>query len=472
VALLLVIYLVRPAKSEASLTFRVLFAGVENGQYPNGTRFTPSDIVSTAVLQEVYNRNTLQELLPFERFKSSFAVIESNPALGRLHREYQERLGARGLSAVDRKQLEDEYESRVRSLRSGEFTLVAALGKGTQRWPETLAGKVAVDVLDVWAEQSRGRGVFRFDLSVFSENILPTATQSEDYLILTDRLRLTLQRVLRNISALSLVPSARLARVGPEAVSLGEMEAEITDTLRYRLGMIEGAIASFGFYRNRPIAEAYINEQLFRLQLQASELQSRARAIEEAHTTYASGRAANPNSDSRNSTIANPLGGGNPGNPMITQLGDSFLDRIMELSTRGSDNVFRQTLLKEIVELGHEMAALETERKIYERKLELLRSEVTPSQSREEAGKWLNEQIAQVINDLRSALRNLQLLHLEISQRQLQPSNIFTVEAGLKERTVSPISMTKMAALLLAGWLIYVGLCVVLLTWRVIMGRP
>ena len=80
VAVLLVVYVLRPSYQEASMPFRLLFTGVDKGLYPDGTEFSPADLVATPVLEKVYERNGLTRYLPFDRFKSALAVIDNNPA--------------------------------------------------------------------------------------------------------------------------------------------------------------------------------------------------------------------------------------------------------------------------------------------------------------------------------------------------------------------------------------------------------
>ena len=92
-ALFLVAFLLRPSHQAATLGVRLLFTGVENGQYPNGMRFSPQDIVATSVLQQVYNQNHLESFIKFDDFKSSFSVLENNEAIERLRREYEAQIG-------------------------------------------------------------------------------------------------------------------------------------------------------------------------------------------------------------------------------------------------------------------------------------------------------------------------------------------------------------------------------------------
>ena len=65
-AILAAVFVMRPTTQESTVVFRLLFKGAEKGYYPNGMRFTPADIISTPVLEEVYRRDHLEKFLPFE----------------------------------------------------------------------------------------------------------------------------------------------------------------------------------------------------------------------------------------------------------------------------------------------------------------------------------------------------------------------------------------------------------------------
>jgi len=86
----LAVIVMRPTQPISALTLRLLFYGVERGEYPNGIRFTPADIVATPVLDEVYHRDQLQKYVRFDDFKNAWTVINNNPALDQLRREYED----------------------------------------------------------------------------------------------------------------------------------------------------------------------------------------------------------------------------------------------------------------------------------------------------------------------------------------------------------------------------------------------
>ena len=471
-AIFAAVYALRPSQQEATLLFRVLFNGAEKGQYPNGVRFTPSDIVATPVLEEVYQHNDLSKLLPFEDFKSAFSVTDSNPALERLRREYQDRLNARLITQVERSKLEDDYQSKFRATQNGTFTLVALLGRRSLTvWPRPLIGKVMNDILNVWTEKSRAQGVFKFDLNVYSENILSDVINSQDdYIILVDRLRVTINRILKNLSDLSAIPGAQLVRVGEQQVSIGELQASLVDDLKFRDSKIEAAVYAFSFYRSRSLSTAYVNEQLFKLQLEARAEQSRLKVLDDALGSYSTGRAASAHAEPGSAAAQAGMGG----TTVMPQLGDAFLNRVMEMSQQNTDISFRQNLARQSIDIGQGTVDIDSERQVYERMLAALNEtqQKGDESERSEMRKWVEQQFTQLIASLKDTLKKVQLLHEEISQRSLQPSMIYTIVEPLYVQRVSLVSARTTVLLVGFAWCVYVGAIMVGTAWRGMNRRP
>lgn len=67
-------------ESVTSEKMKLNFKGAELGQYPNGTKFTPTDVISSKVLTAVYSRNMLSKHgVSLEAFLSSINVYAWDP---------------------------------------------------------------------------------------------------------------------------------------------------------------------------------------------------------------------------------------------------------------------------------------------------------------------------------------------------------------------------------------------------------
>ena len=453
VAVLGVVYTVLPHQQQSTVVFRLLFKGAEKGLYPNGTQFTPSDVVTTAVLEEVYQRNGLEKFCKFEDFKSAVVVINRNPDIQRLQREYAPKLEDRKLLVVERQKLEAEYYNRMQAIRNGEFTLMLQQDGALLKWPGTLAGKVIEDVLIVWLDQSRSRGVFKFDFNVYSANLLQEITETNsDYILLLDRLRITISRVLGNLQSLGQIPGSQLVRVGDKQVSLGELEANLRDNLRFDMREINSMIYSFGLFREPVLTKAYLNEQLFRLEIEREELQSRNKGMQQVVVDYSAGRTGGQTSTSGSNT------GSTSG--LMPQLSDGFLDRILDLSGQSTDIFFRQDISRQIIGNEKGMFELESERQLYQRSLDALQKGGAFA-SPVNIKVVVDTRIANLMGRLKSTLENISLLHVVLSTRNLQPSLAYTIVEPLQQERVSLMSLKVIGAELFLGICAYMGLVMV-----------
>jgi hypothetical protein len=448
------VYFFRPSQRQAELAFRLTFTGLEQGSYPNKTRFSPADIVSLPVLEEVYNRRQLKEQVTFADFRDSFAVLGHNPALTNLRLEYRPRLAQTGLTQVERIKLEDDYEARIAALRGGEFVLVLKPNApGQLRW---VSRELAEEVLKVWLEQAREQGAFRFDLDVYSRNILADlGAYRDDYLVTIDRMRVTITRVLANIERLDTVHGAALVRAGPRNISIDELQARLRDDLKYKLSLIEGPIYGLGLFRSRNLAEDYIGRQLFRLGQETAALRIRSTAMDRALADYAA------NWVTATAGTAGAVPGTGAATAFMPQISESFLNRMLDLPTQRSDVAFRQNLARQALALGEQMAELGNETQVYENMRRQLNGSTPELETkREPMQAWVDRQLAAMTENLGLALDDIQALYGEVSRRSLEPPNVYAITEGFHWVRISALGIGQIAVVLAMVWILYAGFTV------------
>ena len=456
VGLLAVVFFLRPTQLQAELEFRLLFTGAERGLYPNETRFAPSDIVAAPVLREVYERNHLENVLKYEDFATAFAVLPRNPALSEFRREFRARLEDTGLTQIERAKVEDEYESRGRALRSGRFVLVGRLSGG---WPAKLKPELLAEILKVWAERARVQGAFLFNFDIYSGNILAdVSVENDDYLVLLDRIRVTINRVLGNLDQLESIPGASMVRAGSRQLSVGELKALLRDGLQYKLSQVRAPVFSMALYRNQAVSEAYICEQLSRLQRESAFSKTLAEGVEAALAGYSSGGGFSMTSAGAESSSIGPAAGGG----LMPQLSESFINRLLDMSSIQSDVSFRQDLARQSIQHRTHLATLENERQIYDNMLrQLAVRSAGEAEKRTAMQDWVGSQTAALIVMLKESLTTAQLLFAEISRRNLDPVQVYAVDEGIGLKRVSPIGLGRLMGLLVIVGAAYA--CVVLL---------
>lgn len=360
-----------PSERVASIQFRLLFDGAAQNQYPNAQPFSPAEIVGAPVVTEVYAENDLQRFGTYEAFKESLFIQQSNPALDLLALEYQSKLSDTKLTPVDRARIEDEFKKKREALLDPVFSLTLRRSERLTTLPRDLAQKVLTDTLDVWAQQADQRkGALRYHVPVFSSNVLSKQSlDSEDYFIAADLLRSKSLRIIETIARLEEIPGALTIRTAKDDVSLPEIRAAIEDAVRFDLEPLMGIIRSEGITRNARLLSLYASNQLFQLRLDRQSAQGRAQVLQDSLRDYMSQRVSRSGSVPAPGTSGAPArqGGSFETPALIPQFGESFLDRLVEMSaqTQTSDVLYRQKLTDQIIEEGTRIAQIDKELAYY-----------------------------------------------------------------------------------------------------------
>ena len=117
------IYVFQPADRQASMEFRLVFDGANDGLYPNNLPFARSEIIATPVLTEVYEANELERYCTYDQFQNGLFILESNRELELLGFEFQTKLEDSQLTPVDRANLEEEFRQRRQALQVPQYVI-------------------------------------------------------------------------------------------------------------------------------------------------------------------------------------------------------------------------------------------------------------------------------------------------------------------------------------------------------------
>ena len=437
-------YVLLPVERLGTLEFRPLFQGASQGQYPNGTPFSSAEITSTPVLTEVFETSNLERYGSYEDFKNSIFVLQSNPELELLSYEYQAKLAASGLSPVDRASIEEEFQTRRDSLTDPRLSLNFREDARVAEMPPSLVSKVLDDTLATWARQADERkGALRYNIAVFSKNILRRdLIEAEDYITGIDILRAQVRRIIANIDEIATLPGAAVIRLDDGRTSLAEIRVNLEDILRFQIQPLVGMIRMSGLSRDPESLGRYIDDQLFQISLERAEAEQRVAAVQESLRAYMlqRGAVAVPEAGS-GGAIPRPVPGGEA---MMPQLGESFLDRLVEMSTMNSDIEYRQRLTDRIIEESVAVAALEREQAYYE---DLSRS-VTDLGTRSGRADRERELVSVeagfegAFDQVVVAVDQVNAIYEELSTHNLNPTTLlYTVTAPFTIRTEHTLSL-------------------------------
>jgi hypothetical protein len=449
--LILLVYARVPTERVSSLTFRLTFEGAERGQYPNGTKFSTAEIVSTPVLAEVFKANSLERYFPFEVFKDSVFVLQANHDLELLTNEYQAKLADPKLTSVDRARLEEDFRTKADSFKSAEFSLNLRRSERLTKMPDALQSKILQDTLSTWAQQAAERkGAVQYDIPVVSKNVLQKDfIVAEDYVVTVDILRQKIRGILKTLAKMQEIPGASAVRMGPEQIGLADLIANLEDLERFKVEPLTGVIRTSGLSRNPGRMDEYFGGRLLEVQIAQAEATQRIKSLEDALRDYEerAPAASAPAADARG--------------PAVTpQLSESFIDKLVDLSTRSVDIKYRQDLAKRIVDEGLALAKLNAEAEYYQ---SMQRSFASVHAGANEAvAADVSHRTMQAFDELVHSMDQVQALYKIITEQNLNPNNVlYSITTPFTVRSTSALSLRTLMLYLfvaLLGSLIVISL--------------
>jgi hypothetical protein len=346
----LVLFLIAPAQRTTSVPFRLDFEGAARAEYPNGLRFSPVEIVGAPVLLSVYNANHLERFLEFGAFSRAVFVLESNPDYEKLAADYQASLADPKLTTVDRDRVEREFALRRESLAKNEYAISYLQTRESSTLPEQLVYKVLGDVLVEWANYAvKEEHGLDYRISVLSPQVLDEASLGAgDYIARIEILRAKVYQTLDNIADLERVPGAELARTGGGS-SLREIRLRLEEITRFELEPLVVVVRSSGLIANPTATVRFLQSQLAFDQRRLQTAQAEADAIRQAMALYFGERQlSGVTASSSGAPATDPqkhVAGAGSGETVMPQLSDTFLDRLVALTSRSNDAPDRRKLI-------------------------------------------------------------------------------------------------------------------------------
>ncbi|MHB0971396.1 MAG: hypothetical protein ACYC7A_05885 [Thermoanaerobaculia bacterium] len=438
------LYVLAPSANMSELNFRLEFRGADRGEYPNGTKFSSSEIVSAPVLVRVFNQNGVGRYSSFADFKGSIFVVQANEALETLNREYRAKLADPKLNAIDRERIEREFQEKKASLSQADYSIAMATSDRIKSIPRKLRAKILSDILAVWAEQTvKDKGVSLYDISVLSSGIFKQgAVEGYDYIIALDLIRAKINRVNENIDALLLLPGAKVLRTGSDNASLAEIRVRLQDANDFRIRPLIGMLLGKGISTSPAASVEFLQTQLRFTELEAQEASARVEAVRSALQTYVEERQRQPR-DAGGAALA-------PGSTtVIPQIDESFLDRIVQMTGEGSDLEYRQKMVDDLRREAMKVVPLEAEARYYRVLLESFRGSLRTPTAEEKAA--IEGQIKAILDEAVRTTDQVNEIYTTIS-KDLNPSTILYSVTEPVSFTIARSISAKM--LLLAGLLL------------------
>lgn len=475
-AIIVGVYFFQEKEYVVKQEFRLEFTGADQNKYPNGLQFSTADILSTEVLDKVYRQNDLGKYMKFSDFKAGLAVFQMNDRLRLLEFEYSQRFSEKNLSMENRQRLEQEFLEKKKALMVPVYSLTFIQGGRAGSIPDNVAAKVLQDILREWSVfAERVKGANKFQLELVSPNVLKKEDiEAEDYLVATDILRVMTRRVSKDLEALAGLPGAMVVRVGDQGISLSDLRYRLQDLERFKLNPLLGLIRQTAVSKHPEFTLAYLQNQIFDLKLKTEQAAANVAIYENSLNQYIQ--------KSRGSGLSPAQGEGMPGPSsqqgmfsnvpaMIPQFGESFLDSLVQMAQENSDAMFRQTITKNVIDVGLEKVELEFQARFYEDMWTKINLQINGEQAKSDndaafltlAAERIEKTQQEIFDGLMNSIKDLNLLYDSLSRSSLNPDAVlYSVTSPALFSVEKPVSAKRLVMFAVLGMFLCVG--VILLT--------
>lgn len=419
-------YVLLPAERTSNLKVRLTFRGADVAEYPNGTTFSPTEIISPAVLAKVYQQNGLDRFMGFSEFKSSIFITQKNDELEAMASSYRAKLADPKLTSVDRARIEQEFQEKQKSLSKGDLSVVLVSRERLRKVPVSTREKILNDVLSTWAEQTiRDKGILLYDVSILSRGVFSDIGTTMDYLVAADLLRTKISQIQVNIEQLLDLPGAKVLRTRKSNRSLAEVRAGFEDMRIYRIQPLIGMLMRNGVSRDAEQATEFLQSAVTFSELRVQEAQGRVSAIRDALERYSRQEESRvteiPSSDSQNSTI---------------DASASFLDRILALSVEGTDQAFRQKLVDDYRDEVTRSLPIEADARYYRDLQATFRARRTPTSAEVER---IERDIQTILADARRMTDEVNEIYAALSNDLNPSTSLYVINAPVAHLTERPV---------------------------------
>jgi hypothetical protein len=453
-------YLMAPSRQITSIPFRLTFEGALIGTYPNGYKFSTAEITSNEVLLAAYNRNQLGDFIDYPTFSRSVFVLEFNREYERLAAEYQAQLSDAKLTAVERDRIAREFELKRASLSKSDYSInYVASTRKFRTAPRSVIEKTLRDALNIWAGNAvTNKHVLEYGVPVLSRNVIDiNLIRSEEPFVNLVLLRTRITELIEHVGLLRKLPGADLVRTKDRRATLAEVSADLQDIVRFR---IDPFIAtSAGNLIDRTSTLRVLEAQLVFDESQLNAAKAREDVLRNALAAYEKDRSQSLPSPSLSQSPATDRQGGET---VMPQMNDTFLDRLIAITTDTADREFRQKLVNDIRTAALQVIPLQQAVTHDQYLVDVVRRQAGGAAPNREAidAEWKSLTIA-----VERAVRETSEIYAAAS-RQLNPSTeLFTVPAPSTRRIERSVSLRQLAlggvVTLLLSAAIIIALCLV-----------
>ena len=322
-----------------SLVLSLNFPQAAQSKYPNGSQFSPSDIVSNTVLEKVWSENKLSDKgIKLQDFQKSVTAIPYTGEINFIDTKYKGLLATKNLTRTDIEKIEADYKVEVAQASSKNIKLVLDSGKNS--YDLSLASKVLNDIATTWSQTAIEKlGVSRSP--VLDGLTLNDQMKSESPFIVVNYLNDVVFKAQTIIMQMQLDPNSNSYRDDKTGSNLSGLYSKLSEIANYQIDQLDAFVAINT--KISDLEQLQARYKIQELQEQRKVLLLKAESNQRALSDYTGAKNQSANSDLKSRNGANGDSG--------VQINGDAITKLFSLATESKDAEYRQKLTTERIAL-------------------------------------------------------------------------------------------------------------------------
>jgi hypothetical protein len=372
--------------------FHFTFPSAEAGRYPNSTPFSINEILDPAILSVVYDQLKLGDYdVDRNEFYDSFSIRPFVLAESEISERFRQQLADRRLSFVERERLEQQLKFELAQASRG----AAELSYIPPRRPviPIALGRAIVDKVPmIWSQFAiEKKGALRIPgFSAATKVLDPNAIDQQPLPLsiiglteagerLNERLTELMKTTEQHVDGLRYVAGVLTVRDSVSGKSIRDLERDIRNLELFHINPLRAHLVQYRFEDGGATLQQIVERRINDIEVRATALTKQAEAIGDSIGQFVQATAG-----LQGRPVEKKLseGGTVAGGATIPQVGETFIDRIIQLTRRDreaeQDRIFISDRTQKQLELHQQAIALRSEQDRWKELLAQLRGAGTP----------------------------------------------------------------------------------------------
>jgi hypothetical protein len=452
-------FLTQSKYSVYKLNFYLNFTGLQDGEYPNGSRFSTNDIISVTVLRKVYKENKLGNYYRnFSDFQKDISVYRENFMLTILRAEYDTKFDDKKLTVEERDKLEIEFQRKKKELlNQSEYSLALAMESHTEQMPAILGSKVLKDILRNWLDNAeRQKGVNKYRVSLLTSNLITEKDIEElDYIVGVDLLRKAANAISEDLQKIEKLPGANIISIKTfdGETSISNLSFRLNFIRQFELEPLLGAIRTYGVTKEGPLSMIYLKTKLY-------ELERERNAVLAIRQTYFETLNKQVAKNRIDSVEKGQAGLTSNSSTIIPQFDGTFFDKIVNMVEGNANIEYNQKLTDNEISAALNSINLEKEISYYTSLYEAFKKFKRANEQASSANKTkltsmealITQKQLKVLNSFVNMIKDLNSFYNKINEYSLNSQSEFYRVTSFVSEPIGSINLKKVLIVMILSW--------------------